>query len=80
MQAFLQNMIEYAHQISLKWHMLLGFIMGAGPFSYFADRWQDAVFAFLLGGLSAGGAGIVKMVIENYVTRRKNKNKNAGKN
>ena len=80
MQSFLHGMIEYAHQISLKWHVSLGFIMGAGPFSYFLDRWEDVLFAFIIGFISAASAGIAKMMIENYFKRRRRQKREAKHN
>ena len=67
----INNMIEYAHQITLKWHLFIGFIMGAGPFSYMIDRWQESGFAVILGFSTAIGAGIGKMAIDKIHERFK---------
>lgn len=67
----LEDMMDYAHQITLKWHLIIGFLVGAGPLSFFVNHWEDAVVAFIVGFLTAFGAGLAKLTIAKFIKNKK---------
>jgi hypothetical protein len=65
------SVIEHVHDIALKWHLAMGFILGSGPLAFLLDRWQDVLFAFILGLVTAFGTGLGKLLIDRLFQRKK---------
>lgn len=70
----IDQITETTSLIAMKWHVIIGFITGSGPFAFLVDRWQDVLLAFFLGAATALGSALIKIIADKL---RKKKNKNS---
>lgn len=67
------SIIDSIHNLEMKWHLLAGFFIGAGPLSFIANHWEEILIAPIVGFLTAMGAGLGKAWADRIAQKRKAK-------